>query len=386
MTEQTAFEAFAARDLWWEARNKTAALQQPWWVKLLAWITRLIFGTPVDFMGFGAAGRLMCVDLNKYRPDVNVEMLIDMGVRVFMLRVGGPASWVWPANPVMDETFVPYYNRIRTYAKAKNLTVYIIGYGVHNAWSNEQGNYIGLDPQVAWLKEATRNHLCDDYCWDDEVAKIWKDGKETTVTANNLVKSISICMEQTFNEMERSPLGPNYHKMPVHYSANWFMKTYAPNQYLTWLDNNNKDIDSRHFLTWRAWIPTVFSEVFATIGAMFDKVIDPTGIQENAYLRYGSGLAADFWQCTFTAKGNWCGSQSASGIDASVGYGPSKTLADFAYCANLPLSQDDTPKPPDNPNDPPQTGELEDRVEILESTVAGLDAELDRIVAIFEQI
>jgi hypothetical protein len=345
------------RDLWKEARDQSSKYTGSIFLHILVAVLKFLF--PKRFQAltvktFGAGQSLLCVDLNKYRPDVNVEMLIDQGVRMFMLRVIGPTRWVYGAwNYETDITFVTYYQRIRAYATQKGVKVWIMGYGVHNPWANEQSNYTGPDPQVHLLKEATRNHICDLYSWDDEVATCWKDGKETTCTAVNLVKSISICMEQTFLEMERNADGSR--KMPVHYSANWYMKKYAPKEYQAWLDNTNRDVETRHFLTWRAWLPTVFSQAFALISELFDKVISPTGIQENSFLRMGSELAADLWQCTFSAIGPWCADTNKDGkpegIDASISYGPSATIQQFAYNANLSLATE--PEEPEDPENPP---------------------------------
>lgn len=379
-TNEQARMAFAQRDLWKEARDRSASYRGAWLVRALSWILHLLFPKrfkdPMIFT-FGIAGeRLMCVDLNKYRPDVDVEMLIDQGVKVFMLRVGGPKAWIYPTEFVVDDTFVPYYTRIRAYAKLKGVIVYIIGYGVHDAFAGEEGNYVGLNPQVKWLKEATRNHICDLYAWDDEVAKIWKSTREVTITSSNLVKSISQCMDQTWTEMERWPT-TGYNKMVVHYSANWFMKTYAPGEYQAWLDRADADIDNRRLMTWRAWLPTVFSEVFALISQLFDKVITPTGVQENAFLRMGSELAADLWQCSFTAKGPWCGPQSASGIDVSIGYGPSATITDFIYCANLPEQPPDEPPPPP----PPPDGDLAQKVAANTAAIAVLETQMAGVLS-----
>lgn len=354
------------RDLWKESRDKSATYVGSWWIRLVSWILKVLFPTkffPVQSMRFGTSQSVLCVDLNKYRPDVNVEMLIDQGIRCFMLRVIGPTRWVYGNwGYEVDATFVPYYERIRAYAKEKNIVVWIVGYGVHNPWSNEPSNYTGLDPQVRLLKEATRNHLCDMYCWDDEVAECWKDGKNTVMTGTNLVKSISICMEQTFYEMELWQIG--LHKMPIHYSANWYMKKYAQAQYQVWLDSNNRDVNTRRFLTWRAWLPTTFTEVFQLITDLFAKVITPTGIQENNYLRMGSELAADLWQCTFTAKGPWCGPLSQAGVDASISYGPSAGLTEFIYNANLPITQ--TEPDPEDPGEEPDPEPIGDYVTKLE--------------------
>lgn len=331
---------FLSRDLWKEARDKSAAYRDNIFIRVIAWIIRLFFpGKQV--MGFGTAESLMMVDLNKYRPNVNVELLIDQGVRLFGLRVIGPTQWIygnWKYE--VDCTFVPYHERIRRYAKEKGVKVWILGYGVHNAWMNEEGNYLGLDPQVTMLKEATRNHECDLYCWDDEVGECWKNGQNTIITPTNLVKSISICMEQTLKEMERNSDGS--YKIPVHYSANWFMKKYAWAQYQSWLDNAGADPQNRRFLTWRAWLPVVYSEVFQAIRALFDKVFTPTGIQENNYLKMGSEPCADLWQLTFTAKGPW---EPNLGCDASISYGLSTTLTQFAQNANLPLVEPDVTPP-----------------------------------------
>jgi len=261
-------------------------------------------------------------------------------VRVFQLRVICPGRWEYGNwQYFIDTTFTMYHKRIRDYAKAKGITVWIIGYGVHNPWMDEESGYTSpVDPQVAMLKEATRNHRCDCYCWDDEVAECWKNGQNTIMTPGNLVKSVRRCMEQTFEEFERADHDPDLHKMPIHYSANWYMKKYALSDYQAWLDQANKNIDTRRMLTWRAWVPIIFSAYYADIKDIFALFLVPTGTQENAYLRMGSELASDHWQGTFTAKGPWCGPKSQAGCDASLGYGPSSTIEKFAYCANLSLT------------------------------------------------
>ncbi len=345
------------RDLWWEAREYTAEQAE---------IDPDLFERGISFAAAvegSASDRLMMVDLNKYRANTNVELLIDQGVRLFGLRVIGPTQWIY-ANwkYEVDPTFVKYYERIRKY----DSSVWILGYGVHNPWSNEEGNYLGIDPQVKLLKEATRNHICDLYCWDDEVGKCWKDGRDTTITSTNLVKSIRICMEQTLAEFEKWPNG--LPKIPVHYSANWFMKTYAPAQYQAWLDQALKDPGNRPFLTWRAWLPKAINSEYPTISDVFDQFITPTGIQENAYLRMGSEPAADLWQGTFTAKVTGLG--EASGVDASIGYGLSNTIDNFAYNANLPIGSDE-PEPEPEPE--PPTGDLAERVAALEARVDAIE-------------
>lgn len=347
--QQSAFQAFASRDIWWENRQITANMQQSKLASAVNWMVRTLTPSKPKFMDGNSA---MMVDLNKYRPDVNVELLIDQGVRIFMLRVGGPTAWVYGAEKYeVDVTFVMYYERIRAHAKLRGIKVFIIGYGVYNAWANEQSNYTALDPQVTWLKEATRNHQCDQYCWDDEVGETWKDGKVTVITGINLIKGIRKCMEDTFNEMERFPNGD--YKIPLHYSADWFMDKYASTGYTDWLDAVNNDVRSRHIMLWRAWLPLTFNAVYETVKEIFIRCISPTGLQENAYLRRGSGLPADAWQFTFTGKGPWLGPLSKAGIDMSTGYAQSATLAQYAYCANWVLID---PIPPTEPPDPIVTG------------------------------
>ncbi len=347
---ETERAVFMSRDLWLESRNYTSQLQERWITSFPSKVARFFRpGNYPPLMPFGGDSSVMCVDLNKYRPDINVELLIDQGVRVFMLRVGGPTVWMYSNEKYeVDFTFVPYYERIRAYAKKKGVVVWIVGYAVHNYWANEINNYNGPDYQVKWLKEATRNHECDAYCWDDEVDHTWKDNKDTYITATNAIKSIAGCMEQTFQEMERNLDGS--YKMVVHYSANWFMKKVNQAGYAVWLDNNNSNILTRHMTTWRAWVPNIFTEVFATLGDLFTKVLTPTGIQENAYLVLGSGLKSDFWQFSFTAMGPWCPTDPATGkpkygIDVSTSYGPSATLSQMAYCHNWQLVLPDTEPP-----------------------------------------
>lgn len=341
---------FVERDLWWEGRLKSAKYRGNI-IERVATTAAKTFGlirpVPLSLGLVGFETGMMMVDLNKYRPDVDVELLIDQGVRLFGLRVMGPTRWVY-ANWAyeVDKTFVPYYERIRAYAAAKGVRVYILGYGIHNAWSNEEGNYLGLDPQVKMLKEATRNHQCDLYCWDDEVATCWKDNKETTITPTNLVRSIKICMQQTKDEMERWPDGS--YKIPVHYTGVWFMKQYAPAEYRTWKDNASADPANRHFLNWYAYLPYTFKEVWANISMLFDKLPTPTGLQENAYLKIGGNEPpADLWQCTFTAKGPW---SPDLGCDASITYGLSRKAVDFVRNANLPLGPVVSSSPSSSPS------------------------------------
>lgn len=338
---------YETRDPWWEARQMNAAYGGSRAINFASQLWRVV-ARPKAKPQFGTLESVMAIDLNSYRPDVNVELLIDQGVRVFMLRVVCPGRWEYGNwQYFVDSTFTTYHKRIRDYAKAKGITVWICGYGVHNPWSNEQSGYNGPDPQVALLKEATRNHLCDFYSWDDEVAECYRNGGNVVMTSVNLVKSISSCMEQTWSEFERNPDGT--HKMVLHYSANWYMKKYAQEAYTVWLDNSNTDVNTRHMMTWRAWVPVSISTAFDAIRAFFDKWIIPTGLQENAYLRLGSNLAADFWQGCFTTTGPWCPKKAdgsyAYGIDSSISYGPSATLAKFAYNANLSYAQGDTEPP-----------------------------------------
>jgi hypothetical protein len=344
----TTLADYEKRDPWWEARQVSAEYSGSRFINTVSSVVSKIFGRKL-LPQYGTLESVMTVDLNSYRPDINVEMLIDQGVRVFMLRVICPGRWEFGNwQYFVDSTFTLYHKRIRDYAKAKNIKVWIIGYGVHNPWMDEDYGYNSpVDEQVKMLKEATRNHLCDMYAWDDEVAECWKNGQNTIMTPVNLLKSISRVMSQSWTEFERNPDGT--HKMIVHYSANWYMKKYAQTGYTVWLDNANKDVNTRTMMTWRAWIPLTISGAYDTIRMVFDQFINPTGIQENNYLRLGTNLAADIWQGCFTATGPWCPKKTDGtykyGIDASISYGPSATISQFVYNANLSYSLVDSTAP-----------------------------------------
>lgn len=324
-------------DMWWYSRQKTAQYRGELPERFIRWVTQSLPGlrtkqVPIGIRGFGATASGYGVDLNKYRPKVNVEMLYDMGIRIFDLRMFGPTQWVyndWKYE--MDVTFPDYYTRIRKLPDA-----IIGGYGVHNAWMDEESGYTSNpDPQVTLLKLYAKNFPCDYYTWDDEVGQCYKNGNPNTIiTGVNLTKSIANVLRQTLEQMEKWP--NRYFKIPERYGANWFDKQYGGDTLLVWMDSNQKDPSNLWFLNWKAWIPTTFSQTFPTPQALFDKVIIPNGVQENAYLRYGSGPLAVKWQCTWNMLGPWC--LDGKGIDASITYGLGAALSDYKYLHNMPVA------------------------------------------------
>lgn len=325
------------RDLWWEARQRTAQYRGDLPERAYTWVTRSLPGLPTKTvpMQIISAGRGMGVDLNLYRKKVNVKMLFDLGVRIFDLRLFGPTYW-WYDNwkYEQDETFEGYYQQLVDLPEA------IIGaYGVYNPWLDEEAAYKSkIDPNVEYMKLYAKNYPGIHYhTWDVEVGTCTKGAnKNNGITGTNLALGLSNTMNQTLREMPKFANGNP--RIPELYSATWFLKQYGDPIKL-FLEHANADPANPQFIQWLAWLPTVFNGTYTTPSELFDKVITPNGIQENAYLRIGAAQLAGKWQCTWTLKGPW---SPDVGIDASLTYGPCAQLSQYKYLHNITAA---TPPP-----------------------------------------
>ncbi len=303
-------------DKWLQARARTQEYSKKFPENLIRWVTQSLPGRATKTIPFQilTAGRGLAVDLNKYRANVNVKMLYDLGVKIFDLRLFGPTYWVhndWRYQ--QDASFESYYKILRPLPD-----VVLGGYGVYNPWLDEETNYTTpIDPNVEYMKLYFKNFPCDYYTWDVEVGEETKSTNlHNVITSINLVKGLSRTMRQTMDEMPKWPNG--YPRIPEMYSANWFLKQYGGDPMKIWLENTLRDTTNLPFLTWLAWLPTVFSGTYQKPQDLFDAEITPTGVQEDAYLHLRSEPLASKWQLTFTLKGPW---SPDVGCDASITYG-----------------------------------------------------------------
>lgn len=351
-------------DMWLESRKRTAAYQGRPDERIARWVMQSLPGRPtrpnILSLTYQADDVVFGPDLNIYRPDCPVEMLIDLGTPLFFLRVTHPKRWEWGNMQwSVDPTFVTYYERIR----AKSSKVWIAGYHVHSPWEAE-ADYEHVTWQADFFKEATKNHPLDLYALDDEVGEIWKDGRNTIITNTNCARSIRNEMQRFMNLRKHTNGLP---VMTLHYSALWYMRkygssaTYKPGavnpsdmrEYATWLDQANKDPENLQAPAWRAYYPNQYTETFGTPYDLLNKMPTPTGTQESLYMNGCTHGLAILWQALSTAK--FPGMDT--GVDFNVGYGLGATKADFARRLNLPT--EDTTPPPPPPPPPPAEGTVD---------------------------
>lgn len=336
-------------DMWWAARQKTAAYRGTPWEVFTRTFSQSLPGAATRKVPFQilTEGRGMGVDLNTYRPNVNVEMLADMGVKVFDLRSFCPGRWEFDNWAYyQDGTFEGYYTRLMA-LRAKGYDITIGGYGVYNPWLDETNGYKSPnEPNTLMMKLYLRNFPCDYYMWDVEVGECAKGSNlHNGITGVNLVLGLSRCMQQTLDEMPHWP-GNNYPRIPEMYSANWYLKQWGGDPMKVWLENMLKDTSNLPFLTWFAWVPQIFSGTYAKPTDLYDLLLTPNGVQEDAYLHLRSEPLVEKWQCSWTLKGPW---SPNVGIDTSLTYGLCARYDRYKYFHNIPAAVT-PPEPPQPPN------------------------------------
>jgi hypothetical protein len=360
-------------DMWLLSREKTAAYRGNAFELAVRTVVRSLPGgrakeVPLAFT-MASGGQTIAienaglgVDLNAYRPGVNVELLYDLGVNIFDLRLFHPGRWEygnWQYK--QDPTFEPYLNRL---VKLPGAT--IGGYGVLNLWLDEEMGYKSpLDPNVELMKLYVKNYIDQLHyvCWDNEVYQCYKNGNPNTViTQVNHVKCLQNVMAQTLKEIKRFSDGS--YRIPEHYTAMWFVRQYGGEPMKVYLNNTIPESQTGNlpFLPWIAWLPQVFNESFEKPQDLYMKLITPNGVQENSYLRLQSEVIATKWQCSWHLKGPW---SPDVGIDCSITYNP-RTLSGYKIAHNIPTGT----KPPDDPEEPPkppEDTELQARVAKLET-------------------
>lgn len=340
------------RDLWWEARQKTAAQGGPG-LSLFRTVSMSLPGAPVRAVSIAAAnlGRDkagLVIDLNKYRVGRDLNKYVDAGVDAFFLRIGGPGRWVsgdWAYTE--DPTYRPYLeqlDRLEMIGKT-------VGYIVHNPFEDwHLVNNVHVDLLNQWT---SGGYMPAAFAIDHEVAECWQGGAKITCTAYNLVKSLEAALSKTYAKFRRS--------VSV-YTARWFINGIGFTEHTTFFDNANKPESAggpgKQYPLWMAWYPQVFSKSYSNLETSLQELLTPTGDQSGKYLAIGSNSKADLWQ--FTDRLKLTGDDT--GVDASVTLG---TIDEFMKAFGLSGSTT-TPEPEPEPE--PDTA-LEARVQALEDWV-----------------
>lgn len=357
------------RDLWYEARKS----HQPNRVLELARnVIQSLPGRPARqtfaALNLGRENAAIAVDLNKYRDKRNIKAFIDMGVDIFILRIGGPGRWYdgdWQYT--QDATYRPYLEQCDKYG-VLNRT---IGYIVHNpfeSWSinGATGETIHTELIDDWT---SGGYMPQAFCYDHEVGKCWRGSAEITVTNTNVVRSLAENTQNTWTKFRR---------MVGIYTARWFLNTYGPVEHQTYFDNINKPESAggpgKQRPMWYAWYPSTFTKTYGNAQDALTDLLVPSGEQTGKFLQMGSYSLADLWQFTDRLKLSGVmldGSADTTGVDASVSLG---SLSEVCAAFGLGIT---TPPPPVDPPDPP-TGDYATRAELaaLAANVAEIETKL----------
>jgi hypothetical protein len=323
--DQSVFSpAEVAADLWIAAREKTEQLvekrgnMQDTLSYRDIYISISFRGTPTKLMtaydpGVLPSDQCIIVDLNKYRPGADLKrMKEELGVLRVILRMGGPARFVlndWALTE--DSTYRKYYDE----AKALGMTVG--GYVVYSA-GIDQDDYANSEVLLDFVGEIMDgNRFKPDWLIaDDEVNTWWEGSRKVTATAYNQVRGIKFLLPKFWSR---------YHLVPMHYSAQWFMRQTAEytTEYMTWLDNANNTYEGKTIMNWYAWYLSVIQNSNKQYTKAVDLIEDVpyyTASAINAYLQLGSYSLYDLHQLT----SNWVtpfvtnSAGTPIGVDASI--------------------------------------------------------------------
>lgn len=334
-------EEEAARDLWWQARLKTARMRPSLFVQLQGKVQSLR-GAPVQpvysMSPLVREGAAIVVDLNKYRADFSLKNMVDFGVNRFILRIGGPTAWIadrWGWEE--DKTFRPYMDQLA----ALGLTNKTLGYIVHCSGAAREAPSTNTDHVQLLDQWTSGGYMPAAFIFDDEVYEWWSGGVQVKNTPVNHVLSLSTSTRQTWEKFRR---------IPGIYTARWFIDKYPGlfAEYSVFLDRMNGTSEGTQRPMWYAWVPTVFNETFSNASAFVSKLVTPTSDQIGRFLQCGSYSAYNIWQASFTFRLP----NMAVGVDCSVSRG---TLADYDYAFNM--QGEVTPPPPPPPDNPPPTSD-----------------------------
>jgi hypothetical protein len=293
---------FTERDLWYEARQRTAdegksiksiltnSLFKASLVSIPGLPTRAFFSLDAK----AADEAVFVPDFNKYRKR-DLKPYLDAGCKAFMFRIGGPFRWVdgnWGYQ--LDPTYREYMEQ----ADKLGVLGQTIGYIVHNpfeSWSinGSTGETIHTELIDEWT---AGGYLPAALMYDHEIDKCWRaTGAEVYCTAPNLVTSLA---ENTLNTWKK------YHRNVSIYTANWFLRQ---KNYWTGHDvyftNLNKPKTLGGEGTQRplhmAWYGKELKGPYPTLAELQAEMLKPTPEQLGKLLY--CGYRADLWQ--FTSAG-----------------------------------------------------------------------------------
>lgn len=304
---------FKTRDLWWEARQKSAKRYKGL-VELSIAVSVSLRGraTKRVFNPSAIAQRpdvVLMPDLNKYRIR-DLKPYIDFGCKAFMFRMGGPGQWVdgdWKYT--LDPTFRDYITQAYKYGVIDQT----IGYIVHNPfeyWTENSVSHETVHTQL--VDEWTQGGFMPKaFCYDHEVGTCYRStGAPVTVTVPNLITSLATNTDNTYKKFKRT--------VSI-YSANWFMRNFGWTEHDTYFHNVNLPTTVGGPGTQRplmeAWYSKILSKIYPDITTLYNEMTVPTPEQVGAYLY--CGYQADSWQFTDRLK---VGTDSI-GVDCSISLG-----------------------------------------------------------------
>lgn len=366
---------FYERDLWQEARQKTAAPYKG----MRNSIADLLFKLKtVSFPGaptqtFHAptaiaqrADVVWFPDLNKYRKRALLPYK-EAGCKALVFRMGGPVRWVqgnW--GYARDETYRPYIEE----ASQIGMIDQTIGYIVHNPFEGWTTNTAtGETVHTELVDEWTSGgYMPRAFCYDHEISKCWTStGIEINCTAPNLVTSLA---ENTLNTYKK------FKRTVSVYTAKWFANLTAGfwNEHNTYFYNINRPeslggVGTQRPL-WLAWYGQTMSKEYTSMDQVAADLFVPSPEQVGNLLYIG--WQANAWQFSSTVKLQG----DSIGVDMNISLDPFKL---FYYNFGLVEPGTVTPPPPD-PEEPPADSDISRRVATLEAQVSDISANVDALL------
>lgn len=327
------------------SKERTQAAGQP---SIISKIAASFPGAPTKTVATLALGegKALIIDLNKYRPNKNLQQYIDAGVDLFYLRIGGPYQWVsgnWMYQE--DITWRPYLEQLDLLGmRGKTL-----GYIIHNPFEDWRlVNNVHVDLLNQWT---SGGYMPGGFLLDHEISKCWNAGVQVTCTPYNLVNSLSATLLAIYKWA---------HKVCGVYTARWFIDSNGPVEHTTYFDNINKPVSlggpGEQIPTIFAWYPqnaTFGSKTYTNLDESLNDLLVPTGDQVGRFLSVGSYTQYKAWQYTDRLK-----LAEETAVDANVTAGTKE-----AFMRAFGLL--DSPTPP--PVEPPPSTSLETRVANLEN-------------------
>lgn len=362
---------WSERDLWQEARAKTAQQKLNLAQRFLEHWELATHGEPrplwSDTQGIVPFNIYpLVVDLSKYTPVVDFKALFECyGIRTFLVRIGGTTNYVaddWRMEE--DPQFKSFVQLIRALVPG----AMILGYWVNNPGVDRQ-DYAGSKGQLEQIHRILGNDYLaalDGIVVDDEIAQWSESGRVVTCTPTNLVRSVSILMEDIYTTFRKPS--------PTHYSARWFIDRYGKVNYQTWFDNQGDRLTH-----WYAYYLSAFQNDNTQLqdaAAIRAKLTLPTSTTEDAYLNLGTHGMWKFWQFTGHLMTPYV--KRADGVvtaaDGNLWNGSEQSMRDW-YGLDQPPPDDETPPDGD------KLAALEERVGVVELDTKRLTDQMTGVAA-----